>query len=53
MMVVKLLWPLWGGPANSAGDWLLLVLALLPWVYLWVWLKRPTSKPTTRDWMRM
>ena len=43
LMVGKLAWPLWGGPRTSAGDWLLLLLAVVPWAYLTAWLRRPTS----------
>ena len=43
LAVGKLAWPLWGGPETATRDWLLLVLALVPWAYLAAWLRRPVS----------
>lgn len=43
LMLGRVAWPLWGGPETSAVDWLLLVVSLVPWGFLVVWLRRPTS----------
>jgi hypothetical protein len=43
LMIGKLLWSLGDGLTPSLADWVILTLTLGPWVWLALWLRRPTS----------